>query len=53
MNSIFCTVFNTYEEAMQNLSTQKCKGCENLVYEDGLMTCKKMQEKLLKGDENK
>ena len=53
MNSKFCIAFDTCEEAIQNLSTQKCKGCENLVYEDGLMTCKKMQDILVKGDDNK
>lgn len=49
---MFCDNFTSLEEALKGLSQDKCKHCPNLVYEDGLLLCKKTEEQLL-SQENK
>ena len=41
---MFCDNFASLEEALKGLSQNKCKHCPNLVYEDGLLLCKKTEE---------
>lgn len=53
----FCDVFNTLEEACNSfMDNEECKNCTQCVYENGTITCKKMERQIMNGgfeNENK